>query len=512
MNTKFFFSEGDKRNKLSDLIKNQLDLIKNIKIITGFLTKAGFFSVVGKHKGEINNFLKKLDYLLVGKLTKETNDLFKYLYENFPKHKHKLYINLGIGRKKGNKINKFLPMVHSKIIAINYNTSSSLFYIGSANFTHFALNDLNAEAGIILSNLSSNERDDLSKYMDGLKDKKSTKLYDPEDAYDLMYLYSLSVKDEQNYLKEFVPIDKFSIVLCYNPYGTDFSIGDTFYTEITKETNKLANRIHGTMHYHIDRYIIFYFFKNLEDLIKMKLKSADSYCTVSTGLTKDPSIMKIDAIISYLNYIPPLIIPAKTKITIEPSSKKSYQAICRVIDFNNLPEEYRNYLDPEDNIPLTRNLVVTERVKNSHLFNSCSSIETDFNKRYVELESFNLKREFKTLSDILAIRQEHAVDTIFLENFDKKSKKFIEKIFSINKEGEIMTFLSEFEELIPRFDKSGGFQKSLDSFLSLDILPEGQRYKYFDFIKFLIKLDNHIKEMINLNQYLLTINKTLKSF
>ena len=55
MNTEFFISEGTNRKKLSDLIKDKLDLVRNIKIITGFLTKAGFYSIVGQGEKEINN-------------------------------------------------------------------------------------------------------------------------------------------------------------------------------------------------------------------------------------------------------------------------------------------------------------------------------------------------------------------------------------------------------------------------------------------------------------------------
>ena len=112
MKLEFFFSEGNNLKKLSQFIKEQINDIKQIKIIIGFITKSGFFSLAGKTDVDIDNFLKKLEYIVVGKFTMEAYDIYQNIYEKFPQHRNKLYVNYGIGRVNNNRITKFLPMIH----------------------------------------------------------------------------------------------------------------------------------------------------------------------------------------------------------------------------------------------------------------------------------------------------------------------------------------------------------------------------------------------------------------
>jgi len=73
-----------------------------------------------------------------------------------------------------------------------------------------------------------------------------------------------------------------------------------------------------------------------------------------------------------------------------------------------------------------------------------------------------------------------------------------------------LKFLSEFEQILPLYNKSGLIQKSIDSYIHQDNPHGYQRYQYLDFITFLIKLDKNFKKLINLDQYIWIINKILK--
>lgn len=507
MNLEYVLSKGKNQIKLNQSIKEYLKPNSKIKIVSGFLTKSGLKSIAGSRKEEIECFLQKLEYIVVGRLTKSTNDVFENLFENFPQHRNKLHINLGLGKKdeKRKIITHFIPMIHSKIIAIDYDKPDNLFYIGSANVTKFALEDHNAESGILLSGLNDKERKHISAYMDFLKNRKSTKLYDPEKAYDWMSLYRLMLKEEDKFLNQFIRIDRISIVLCYNPSAVRFFKNDIFYTEITDNSNELVKDIHGIIHHKVKKYIIFYFFDEMEDLVNLNLNRAAIYTTINTGLIKDPNKLNIDAILTYIEFIPPFIIKKKTELTFIPSMEKTYQTTCEVINIEKLPNEYQKYCNLHKYPNLMKNLIATKRVKSKQSFTLVDSRNLDSNNKsnYFELKEFNIDKNFKTFSEVINQRKNEKIPVAIIKEFHNREKNFIKEISNITKEGDLKKYLSDFEEKMNAL-KEYKYEETLLGYTK-------QNGEKDEFIEFLAEFPEKLKILTSLENYLFTINKMLRN-
>lgn len=507
MNLEYFLSKGENQIKLNQTLKENLKSKSKIKIVSGFLTKSGLKSISGFRKEEIEGFLQKLEYIVVGRLTKKTNDVFENLFENFPQHKNKFYVNLGLGKKeqKRNIITHFLPMIHSKIIAIDYDKADNMFYIGSANVTKFALEDNNAESGILLSGLNDKERKHISAYMDFLKNKKSTKLYDPEKAYDWMSLYRLMLKEEDKFLNQFIRIDRFSIVLCYNPLAVRFFTNNIFYTEITDNSNELVKDIHGIIHHKVNKYIIFYLFDEMEDLVNLNLNRATVYTTINTGLIKDPIKLNIDAILTYTESIPPFIIKKKTELTLIPSEEKTYQTTCEVINQEDLPDEYQKYCNLFKYPNLMKNLIATKRVKSKQSYTLVDSRNLDSKSKYnyFELKEFSMDKNFKTFNEVINQRKTEKIQVAIIKEFHNREKNFIKEISNIIKEGDLKKYLSDFEEKMTGL-KEYKYKETLLGYTK-------QKGEKDEFIEFLAEFPEKLKYLISLEHYLFTINKTLRN-
>lgn len=506
MNYKFIITEGKKSQKLSQIIKKKIKYCTKIRIISGFLSEAGFRSIFGQNDKENRIFLSKLDYILVGRLNTSTYNTFSWIYTRFPESRNKLYVNYGLGRLEFGRITKFIPMIHSKIIALDFNESSSLIYIGSANITDYALNDLNAEAGLLIYELDKTERSCISNYMEALRKKKSTKLYDPENAYNLISLNRLSIRDEERYLEEFIRIDKISIVFCYNPSSIGFSKGDIFYTELTPNSNKIVKDIHGIIHHKINKFVIFYFFDKMNDLINFRLENATVQPTINTGLIKEPIQLRIKGILAYLEYIPPFIIKKQTELKIKPSSGKSFQAFCEIIDKEDLPKEYRIYCELKNDEEITKKLIASERIKSKQLYTSVDSNNQKVidSEKYIELEDFNIEKNYKTLKDVLSKRAFLNMKIEFLEDFCRREKIFLSELSEIEKQGEIKKYLADFEKQMALFENNR-YQETLMPFVKKTGIKD-------KFIEFLASLKQYDKELLKLESYLFNINKKLKNF
>src|SRR5574341_908515 len=242
MSTTHFFSQGRRSKKLSEEIKKVLPKTNNIKIISGFLTREGFEKVFGQDEKNIRENGRKIEYIVAGRLTVECAEIFDELYL-MPKYKNKLFINIGLGRLNISQtaINRFLPMIHSKIIALNSSSDDNLFYIGSANITHFAIEDFNAEAGVILKNIDSSERTSITRYMDNLKNLKSTVPYDPSLKDSLNFLSNLSADPLE---KEFENIDACLLVLCLSPTDYKPKKGDVLFADLPKHLPEEVIKFH----------------------------------------------------------------------------------------------------------------------------------------------------------------------------------------------------------------------------------------------------------------------------
>ena len=188
---RLIFGKGDLNPKdaLDHIISEKVRSWESITIVCGFMTIAGFETLFGSlnNRTQITKIAKKTEFFLVGKLTEECAALFDRLLDENPDFKGKLLFNSGIGsffipHSKYESVDKGYvsvigrnikripePMIHSKIYAINSESDENLFYVGSANLTRFALNNQNAEAGVLYENLSKTRKAPILQYLRQLK-------------------------------------------------------------------------------------------------------------------------------------------------------------------------------------------------------------------------------------------------------------------------------------------------------------------------------------------------------
>lgn len=395
-----FLSQGRRSKKLSDEIKTVLPSINNIKIISGFLTREGFEKIFGPDEKNIKDNGKKIEYIVVGRLTVECAEILDELYLT-PEFKDKLFINLGLGRlnKSGTAINRFLPMIHSKIIALNSSSDDNLFYIGSANITHFAIEDFNAEAGIILKNLNSLERIEITRYMDNLKNFKSTVPYDPSLKDSLNFLSNLS-KDSLD--KEFENLETCLLVLALNPTGFKPKKGDVLFADLPKHLPEEVIKFHQkTKHY-----MILLLFESLSDLLKMSFQRASVVYTRTESINDiqhaNRSIERnINGMIYYDPFVPPLIIPMNEAPSANPVNYHS-QMKCKVITYAEVPEKLFDLFNFEKEKETKINdLVVRKRAKDYQDFKMDEHNTMPFSDGiYGEILSFKRIGEYSTLSEV----------------------------------------------------------------------------------------------------------------
>ncbi len=395
-----FLSQGRRSKKLSDEIKTVLPSINNIKIISGFLTREGFEKIFGPDEKNIKDNGKKIEYIVVGRLTVECAEIFDELYL-MPEYKNKLFINLGLGRlnKSHTAINRFLPMIHSKIIALNPSLDDNLFYIGSANITHFAIEDFNAEAGIILKNIDSSERTGITRYMDNLKNLKSTVPYDPSLKDSLNFLSNLSAdpleKDVEN-------IDSCLLVLCLSPTDYKPKKGDVLFADLPKHLPEEVIKFHQKT----KRYLILMLFKSLSDLLNMSFRNAIVVYASTESINDIQQVNRsietnINGMIYYDPTVPPIIIPMNTAPSANPVNFHS-QMKCKVISYIDVPEKIFDLFNfQQEKETKVNDLVVRKRNKPIQHFDIDDHNTVSFSDGlYGELLSFKRIGELSTLSEV----------------------------------------------------------------------------------------------------------------
>ena len=393
-----FFSQGRRSKKLSDEIRKVLPTTNDVKIISGFLSRDGFYNVFGPTDREIRDNGKKIEYIVVGRLTVECAKIFDELY-SLPEYKDKLFVNLGLGRlnKKGTAINRFLPMIHSKIIALNPTSDTNTFYIGSANLTHFAIDDFNAEAGIILNDLAESERNEIARYMDNLKNLGSTVPYDPSLKESLNFLSNLS---RDSLEKDFENLDPCLLVLSLNPTGYKPKKGDVLFADLPKHLPEEVIKFHQKT----KRYLILLLFDNLSDLLKMSFHNATVVYTMTESINDiqeaNRSIERnINGMIYYDPIVPPLIIPMNEAPTANPVNYHS-QMKCKVITYADVPTKIFELFNFERETKIN-DVVVRKRAKDIQNFKFEEHNTMAFSDGvYGEIVSFKRIGEYSTLSEV----------------------------------------------------------------------------------------------------------------
>lgn len=400
MDISTFLTQGRRAKKLSETIKKALPSTSRIKIVSGYLSKRGFTQVFGSDQEFIKENSKKMEYIIVGRLTLECAEIFDELYY-LPEYKDKLFVNLGIGRlnKSRTAITRFIPMVHSKIIALNPTEDDNLFYIGSANITHFALEDLNAEAGIILENLDESQRNEISKYMDNLKTMKSTIPYNPSLKDSLIDLSNLSADPTE---KDLESIETSLLVLCLNPMQFIPKPKDVLFADLPRHLPEEIMRFHQKT----KRYLILLLFSSLPDLLNMsfdrakvlfaRTESINDIAEANRSIERD-----IDGMIYYDPVAPPLLIPMKQAPTANPENFHS-QMKCSVLSYADVPKKHFDLFNDDTDITQRMNkLVVRKKSKEYQEFNV-----DQYNTMplpdgiYAEILQFKKIKEFSFLSEI----------------------------------------------------------------------------------------------------------------
>lgn len=443
-NLQYSLSSGDNKDKLSTEIKKTLSTAKKIKIISGFLTKSGFEGIFGRDGLDKRNYGKIIDYIIVGKLTVKCAELFDELIE-YPEYTKKIFVNLGIGRQSkanSNKINKFLPMIHSKIIAINPDGDNNYFYIGSANITEFGLEDRNAEAGVILKDLSQNQRDRISEYMDKIKNYQSTVKYNPKLKNDLLFLTSLSTSDEDVYFKtQFEKIDKFLLVLCLNKNDYIPNVGDVIYGDLLRNLPKEIIKFHEKR----GNIIVFLMFKDALELIKMNFNEAKIFYGKIENFNSQEDVNRsieenIDALIDYSHFFIPIIQPMKLAPRIGPYNS-ILQTKYKIIDSNNeIINNISKHLNNTSNFEKLINRLIIEWRKTSQEFKPTERPPIRIaDGIYFELAEFKRKSSYKTLIEVKNEYQEINTNTLgYLDS----------RISNILKSFNIKNFNVEYHEFI----------------------------------------------------------------
>jgi hypothetical protein len=458
MDISTFLTQGRQTKKLSETIRELLPSTNRIKIISGYLSKRGFTQTFGPDQESIKENGKKIEYIVVGRLTLECAEIFDELY-CLPEYKDKLFVNLGIGRLNKSKtaITRFIPMVHSKIIALNPTEDGNLFYIGSANITHFALEDLNAEAGIILENLDESQRNEISKYMDNLKTMKSTILYNPSLKDSLIDLSNLSADPTE---KDLESIDTSLLVLCLNPTQFIPKPKDVLFADLPRHLPEEIIKFHQKT----KRCLILLLFSSLPDLLNMSFDKAKVLFTRTESINDiaeaNRSIERnINGMIYYDPVTPPLLIPMKQAPTANPEDFHS-QMKCSVLSYADVPKKhFEIFNDDTDITPRIRNLVIRKKTKEFQEFKIDQYSTMPFpDGIYAEILLFKKIKKFSFLFEIREEISQVKLDIPRGDDLNTYGMRFNEMLEGLPDDG-------FHAELLRRYSKN--LRKTFDQLVSM---------------------------------------------
>ena len=167
------FYKSNQSSPLIQHLKEEIETVDKFKIITGYTTDSGLSQLIEKIGKE--KFETKIEYFLVGALTKDCADAFDYWNKKFTR-KDIFWVGKKIvGRFNNDEIVSGKPMIHAKLVVGIKGTSVKWAYVGSANVTDYALGDDNIEGNLFLhdDDIPKTVLDDISGYMNSIKEHKS---------------------------------------------------------------------------------------------------------------------------------------------------------------------------------------------------------------------------------------------------------------------------------------------------------------------------------------------------
>lgn len=450
MNLEYFFNLGKRSNKLSEKIRDSLKNAKKIKIVSGFLSKSGFESILGRNSKEKQEFGEKIEYIIVGCLTVQCAELFDDLIK-YPNYQKKIFVNLGIGRASltyKKTLTRYLPMVHTKIIGIDYDSNQNTFYIGSSNITKFALEDFNAEAGVIIENLTEAESGEISNYMDSIKSLPSTKLYDVKQKEDLIYLTQLFTTDESDYLNNlYENIRTFLLVLCVSPtVDRNIFIPDNIiYSDITDNIKPEIRKFHESR----GRYAIFIVFKNTSDLINLMFDRAEIVYSIIESFNPPNEVNRsienrIDALINYHSYLVPYIDIMKKapyKGPLNTCLQTKYRVVNKeTVKIKNIHDYLKNSTTLND---FVKKLVIKKESKTQEFKPVSDSPIECTDGKYYEIAEFQRIGVIKTLEEVI-----HSFKNINSNTIGILDKKLNEILEDLKRGDEIVDYYISIQEKI----------------------------------------------------------------
>ena len=172
-----YFHKSDESSPLIQHLKKEIETVDKFKIITGYTTESGLTQLIEKIGME--EFEDKIEYFLVGALTKDCADAFDLWNKSFTRRDIFWMGNKIVGNFDNDGIARGKPMIHAKLIVGIKDQLVKWAYVGSANVTDYALVDKNTEGNLFLHSDDTPKKvlDDILNYMDSTK-KDNSRIYD----------------------------------------------------------------------------------------------------------------------------------------------------------------------------------------------------------------------------------------------------------------------------------------------------------------------------------------------
>lgn len=429
-----FLSRGNRTLKLSGVIRDKLPTTSAVKIISGFLSPKGFKQLVGVSSNEIGRNASKIEYIVVGRLTLPCAEIFDKLH-GMPEYSGKLFVNLGLGvsTRNNKRIRWQTPLIHSKIIALDPASDNNLFYIGSANITHFALDDKNAEAGVVLEGLNESDRSKIESYMDNLQNSTktpSTVPYDPSMRKSWIYLSNIG-RGYQIEQSGRIGMPILVIACINNRPNIQPEIDDVLYADLP---SSLPSRIID-IHWGRNRKIIFLLFPSCAAILK------NDFSTVEPVFAEVKSINdirganrsiagRVDGLLLYSQSKPTILDLREQEAPRDNPPDYYFQMKCRVISQTRLPASIQDLVDPgpDEKFPQLRKLVVKKGTP-EFTFKLGKEFEgTPEEKTYAEIFEFRMKGSHSTFSDVMSEISLMKFDEERLRKTEDEVKRLLEKL------------------------------------------------------------------------------------
>lgn len=135
--------------EIASLIRSEINACSSASFVTGFITMEGVEALVDPIKARPS----KLAALVVGAGTYRAYEALDTLLDAGV-DTSRLYVHLGHTKRTGGGAKhlfyRYHPMLHSKVIYLEYEGGRAKAFIGSHNLTGFALLGLNGEASVLL--------------------------------------------------------------------------------------------------------------------------------------------------------------------------------------------------------------------------------------------------------------------------------------------------------------------------------------------------------------------------